>query len=82
MNLQKIEIHSVSEKLDKVADLITKSRKAAIPKLTKELENLLADLGMKNARFSIHIKQTIIYFSNGKDKLEFLFSANKGGKFG
>ncbi|TMM28592.1 DNA repair protein RecN [Polaribacter aestuariivivens] len=82
INKKKQEIHSVSEKLDKVADLITKSRKAAIPKLTKELENLLADLGMKNARFSIHIKQTIIYFSNGKDKLEFLFSANKGGNFG
>ncbi|WP_435415899.1 DNA repair protein RecN [Polaribacter aestuariivivens] len=82
INKKKQEIHSVSEKLDKVADLITKSRKTAIPKLTKELENLLADLGMKNARFSIHIKQTIIYFSNGKDKLEFLFSANKGGNFG
>ncbi|QOD60857.1 DNA repair protein RecN [Polaribacter haliotis] len=82
INKKKQEIHSVSEKLDKVADLITKSRTVAIPKLTKELENLLADLGMQNARFSIKIKQTIVYFSNGKDNLEFLFSANKGGNFG
>ncbi|QNM86046.1 DNA repair protein RecN [Polaribacter pectinis] len=82
INKKKQEIHSVSEKLDKVADLITKSRTTAIPKLTKELESLLADLGMQNARFSIKVKQTIIYFPNGKDNLEFLFSANKGGNFG
>ncbi|QTE22440.1 DNA repair protein RecN [Polaribacter cellanae] len=82
INKKKQEIHSVSEKLDKVADLITKSRTTAIPKLTKELESLLADLGMQNARFSIKVKPTIVYFSNGKDNLEFLFSANKGGNFG
>lgn len=79
---KKAEIHAVSDKLDLLADKITKSRKTAIPKLTKELESLLADLGMENARFSIEIKQTIIYFSNGKDELKFLFSANKGGNFG
>lgn len=79
---KKAEIHGVSDKLDILADKITKARKTAIPKLTKELENLLADLGMENARFSIEIKQTIIYFANGKDELKFLFSANKGGSFG
>ncbi|SHN04482.1 DNA repair protein RecN [Polaribacter sp. KT 15] len=76
------EIASVSEKLDKVAGLITKARTASIPKLNKQLEVLLADLGMENARFSIKIKPTKNYFANGKDKLEFLFSANKGGNFG
>ncbi|AQS92808.1 DNA repair protein RecN [Polaribacter sp. BM10] len=76
------EIASVSEKLDKVAGLITKARTASIPKLNKQLEVLLADLGMENARFSIKIKPTKNYFANGKDELEFLFSANKGGNFG
>ena len=37
---------------------------------------------MENARFSIKIKPTKNYFANGKDELEFLFSANKGGNFG
>lgn len=76
------EIASVSEKLDKVAGLITKARTASIPKLNKQLEVLLADLGMENARFSIKIKPTKNYFANGKDELTFLFSANKGGNFG
>ena len=76
------EIHTVSGKLDKVASLISKARIASIPKLTKALQNLLADLGMENARFSIKINPSNSYFSNGKDELEFLFSANKGGNFG
>jgi DNA repair protein RecN (Recombination protein N) len=50
--------------------------------LQHELEVLLSDLGMTNARFSIQITPTKNYFSNGKDELEFLFSANKGGNFG
>ena len=76
------EIRQVSEKLDKVASLISKARINSIPKLTKELQMLLADLGMENARFSIEIKPSKSYFLNGKDELEFLFSANKGGSFG
>ncbi|MGY8909126.1 MAG: DNA repair protein RecN, partial [Flavobacteriales bacterium] len=82
INNKKKEIDDVAEKLDKVATLITKSRTEAIPGLKKELEFLLADLGMENARFSIKIKPTKNYFANGKDELEFLFSANKGGNFG
>lgn len=82
IGLKQKEIDDVSEKLDKVADLITNARTKSIPKLTKELHVLLTDLGMENARFSIKIKPTTSYFSNGKDELEFLFSANKGGNFG
>ena len=76
------EIDAVLEKLDKVAGLIMKARTTSIPKLIRELHALLTDLGMENARFSIKIKPTNNYFSNGKDELELLFSANKGGNFG
>ncbi|WP_158838624.1 DNA repair protein RecN [Polaribacter sp. L3A8] len=82
INEKQKEIDDISVKLDKVADLISKARTSSIPKLTKELQVLLTDLGMENARFSIKIKATKNYFSNGKDELEFLFSANKGGHFG
>ena len=82
INHKKKEIEDVSEKLDQIALKITDTRKKVIPNLIKELEFLLSDLGMENARFSINIKPTFKYFSNGKDELEFLFSANKGGNFG
>lgn len=76
------EILKVSKKLDEVALMISTSRIKVISKLQQALESLLSDLGMKNARFSIKVSSTDSYFSNGKDHLEFLFAANKGGSFG
>ena len=82
LNHKKEKISAISLKLDAVAEKISKARISAIPKLTRQLEFLLTDLGMENARFSIKATLTNTYFSNGKDHLEFLFSANKGGNFG
>ncbi|WP_420553148.1 DNA repair protein RecN [Tenacibaculum aiptasiae] len=82
LEAKKSEINEVAKKLDEVAAMITKSRNKAIPKLQKELEFLLAELGMPNARFSIELTDSETYLSNGKDNLAFLFSANKGGNFG
>ena len=82
LNHKKEKISAISLKLDVVAEKISKARTSAIPKLTKQLEFLLTDLGMENARFSIKATPTNTYFSTGKDTLEFLFSANKGGNFG
>ena len=82
INKKKEAIVIVSDKLDKVAQMISDSRIKIIPKLQEYLENLVSDLGIKNARFSIKIQTSSTYFFNGKDELEFLFSANKGGNFG
>ena len=76
------EIYDVAKKLDEVAIMITKTRNKAIPKLQKQLEFLLAELGMPNASFSIELNASVEFLSNGKDNLSFLFSANKGGNFG
>ena len=82
INNKEVEIQNVAVKLDEVALMITKAREKAIPKLKKQLEFLLTELGMPNSRFSIQITPTEKYLSNGKDELDFLFSANKGGSFG
>jgi len=82
LNKKKVAISAISKKLDLISDKISKARITAIPRLTRELEFLLTDLGMENARFSINVTRTNSYFNNGKDELEFLFSANKGGNFG
>ncbi|MGB0880635.1 MAG: DNA repair protein RecN [Polaribacter sp.] len=82
INKKKAAIAIVSKKLDEVAQMILDSRINIIPKLQEYLEKLLSDLGMNNARFSIKIHPSSHYFLNGKDELEFLFSANKGGNFG
>jgi DNA repair protein RecN (Recombination protein N) len=37
---------------------------------------------MPNVRFNIQVTSAATYFNNGKDELQFLFSANKGTDFG
>jgi len=76
--------NEVSEKEAIVASLaneLHEKRSVAIPKLTKQLEKILNNLGMENARFEISVTQEPAYLTNGNDVLSFLFSANKGGNF-
>ena len=82
INKKQEQINLVAKKLDDVAKMISNARQKVIPILTKELELLLTDLGIPNAHFSINNKLSENYYANGKDELEFLFSANKGGSFG
>ena len=68
--------------LDEVANKISKSRKEVIPNLSEQLIAILNQLGMPNVRFKIDIIASETYHNNGKDSLQFLFSANKGTDFG
>ncbi len=75
------EIKAVVKQLDREAAIITKKRNEAIPKLITQLEEILSQLGMPNAQFKITLNKSEIFLFNGKDELDFLFSANKGGQF-
>lgn len=75
-------LSSYTEQLDAMAELIRKNRHVAIPVLTEQLVTILASLGMPNVRFDIQVLPSKIYHTNGKDELQFLFSANKGTDFG
>lgn len=79
---QESKVQKIAQKLDDVASKISAGRKAVIGKLTKQLESILEDLGMSQARFAVEVKPSESYHKNGKDELSFLFSANKGGQFG
>lgn len=75
-------ILELEETLNKIAGKIHQDRAAAIPVLTGKLSSILQQLGMPNARFDIRLIAKDDYYANGKDELEFLFSANKGSDFG
>ena len=77
---QKIEKMVVQ--LDAIAIQIHEKRTKAIPSLIEKWTVILEQLGMPNTRFKIDITKTANYFTNGKDELQFLFSANKGSDFG
>lgn len=75
-------IKEYQTQLDTIANKITKSRKEVIPFFSKNLIQILNELGMPNVQFKIDISEAERYQKNGKDKLDFLFSANKGSDFG
>ena len=75
-------IKDLELQLDEVANKISKSRREAIPDLSEQLIAILNLLGMPNVRFKIDIIASETYHNNGKDSLQFLFSANKGTDFG
>lgn len=79
---QEQKLKEIAKKLDDIAVKISEARKNSIPSLSKKLEGILDNLGMPQARFSIKNTLSDHYFNNGKDTLEFLFSANKGGQLG
>ena len=77
--------HSIEQKittLDAMSTIIHDNRLESIPVLSQKLIAILETLGMPNVRFKIDINTAETYFQNGKDELQFLFSANKGTDFG
>ncbi|WDF65181.1 DNA repair protein RecN [Flavobacterium sp. KACC 22763] len=80
-SLSKI-IEEKAIELDDYASKIHENRVKAIPRLSEQLVSILETLGMPNARFNMELLPSENYFQNGKDELQFLFSANKGTDFG
>ncbi|HAT76682.1 MAG TPA: DNA repair protein RecN, partial [Flavobacterium sp.] len=68
--------------LDTLSETIHEKRIQAVPVLSQKLISILETLGMPYVRFKIDLNKTSNYFENGKDELQFLFSANKGTDFG
>lgn len=75
-------IEQKTEELDLFSAKIHQNRKEAIPVLSKQLISILETLGMPNVKFKMELTASDTYFQNGKDELQFLFSANKGTDFG
>jgi DNA repair protein RecN (Recombination protein N) len=78
-------LKSIEEKtieLDAFSATIHQNRENAIPVLSNQLISILETLGMPNVRFNMELLPSETYFQNGKDELQFLFSANKGTDFG
>ena len=87
-NSLEAEIEKVKTALEKVkaalaakAKTLSDNRKKAIPKIEKEIASLLASLSMPNAQLKIDQQPLETFTVSGTDKINFLFSANKGSDF-
>lgn len=78
----KVAISQFEEKLNNLAAKIHHNRVEAVPVLSSKLLLILQQLGMENTRFDIQIIAKDDFLFNGKDEIQFLFSANKGSNFG
>ena len=69
------------QKLNKISSFLSAKRSAVLRMLEDELHVLLGTLGMPNAVFKIELNPASDFLFNGKDDLNFLLKANKGGQF-
>jgi len=87
LDLEKIETRiselekEVSHKENLLKDVsaqLSTSRKKVIPFVSAEILASLTKLGMENSTIEIRLESSGNFTHNGSDKIEFLFSANKG----
>lgn len=64
----------------KLADLLSQARHKQSKPLEEKVNQLLAQVGMPNARMKVELKDNTLTLS-GKDQIDFLFDANKSNRF-
>jgi DNA repair protein RecN (Recombination protein N) len=82
-SLQKLEtdVEQKLEKLTELANVLSLNRKAKADSFESDVNNLLGELHMKNARLRIVIDSSENFNGRGKDEIDFLFAPNKGSEF-
>lgn len=83
-NISKLEQEIIIQfnKVTELSDTISNQRKAVAPKLTTEIEAILKDLGMADAKLVFDFQQATTFLSTGTDAISLKFSANKGMALG
>ncbi len=83
VNINKLQdkLNKNLTELDTIALKLHKNRQKAIAGLCSEMEQLVARMGMQNAKFKIKLIESEKFLHNGKERLEFLFSANLGSEY-
>ena len=66
------------KRLSALAETMTARRRATAEQVEEQIETALHDMEMKHARFHIQIEEKADWGADGKDKVEFLISANAG----
>ena len=73
-----LKLQSLAKKMQEAADKISQKRKAAAPKLEKQITGGLKNLGMPNTQIQIAFTKRDVFNASGLDDIQIIFSANKG----
>jgi len=75
------QILSLEKSLHRLSDQLHQNRLEASPKLCMQMQHIITKMGMKNARFKVDLIPSEEFTKNGKEQIDFLFSANLGTSF-
>ncbi len=81
--IQKLEkeIEDLKVELHRLCKSIHERRQKGSKELIKNIESILQELALPNTKVQINIEKTEDFLPNGMDKVNFMFSANKGSEF-
>ena len=71
------QLAEATKRVGELADKLTASRKKAAEPLAKQICSHLVGLGMPNAQLQIILTDTAAFMPNGRDSVNFLFTANR-----
>jgi len=74
------ELAGLLKQADAIADKISGARKKEAAPLEQQVNALLSQVGMPNARLKVKVEDTALNIT-GKDEIAFLFDANKSNRF-
>lgn len=75
-----VKAEKLTKGLLKMGASLRKGRQKVAPEFTKEVQSQLAELSMENARLAVDFQPLDEPGPSGLDKVQVLFSANKGGQ--
>ena len=81
INTLKDQLIELEQLLEGLSKQLYENRKEASTKLCDQMEQIISKMGMQNARFRIDLTSVDQFLSNGKEQIDFMFSANLGSNF-
>ena len=81
INALKDRLTGLEQLLEGLSKQLHENRKNATPKLCVQMQQIISRMGMQNARFRIDLTSVDQFLGNGKEQIDFLFSANLGSDF-
>lgn len=78
---QEVKCNELLQQCEKAAKVISANRKKVIKPFANNVNELLARVGMPNARFNAEAQSLDALGELGIDRIEFLFDANKSNRF-
>jgi len=72
------QLHNLKQQCENDANTLSEKRTKAIPKIEKQVNELLVQVQMPDAQLKINHHQSAELNVSGKDHIEMLFAANKG----